>query len=207
MNASFRTAFWAMCRGLTVPMVLFVGVEMTSGGGLRKAGMAAHLGRGSLRDHWKKTGDKVADRKPRSNPGRNADQSRKRTVTKSPSAGSSEPRVVLGPKGDGRRHRVSEALQVALGPHELPSSLGGVSPPRREPPELDAGEGHGPAISGSLLGPQSRVEQRLGAVKVLPVDQERRQSLLSLGFPRRRTSAAIQISRPGGRGARLPTGR
>lgn len=32
MNASFRTAFWAMCLGLTVPMVLFVGVELTSGG-------------------------------------------------------------------------------------------------------------------------------------------------------------------------------
>jgi hypothetical protein len=32
MNASFRTAFWAMCLGLTVPMMLFVGVELTSGG-------------------------------------------------------------------------------------------------------------------------------------------------------------------------------
>jgi hypothetical protein len=29
MNASFRTAFWAMCLGFTVPMVLFVGVELT----------------------------------------------------------------------------------------------------------------------------------------------------------------------------------
>ena len=32
MNASFRAAFWAMCLGLTVPMMLYVGVELTSGG-------------------------------------------------------------------------------------------------------------------------------------------------------------------------------
>jgi type II secretory pathway component GspD/PulD (secretin) len=37
MNASFRTAFWAMCLGLTVPMVLFVGVELTTGSKARHA--------------------------------------------------------------------------------------------------------------------------------------------------------------------------
>ncbi|MGQ0636740.1 MAG: hypothetical protein ACT4QC_19185 [Planctomycetaceae bacterium] len=31
MNKSFRTAFWAMCLGLTVAMMLFVGVELTGG--------------------------------------------------------------------------------------------------------------------------------------------------------------------------------
>jgi hypothetical protein len=41
MNASFRTAFWALCLGLTVPMVLFVGVELMSGGKARRASSAA----------------------------------------------------------------------------------------------------------------------------------------------------------------------
>jgi hypothetical protein len=41
MNASFRTAFWAMCLGLSVPMVLFVGVELTSGGRVPRKSMAA----------------------------------------------------------------------------------------------------------------------------------------------------------------------
>ena len=42
MNASFRTAFWAMCLGLTVPMVLFIGVELISPGSTaRKASVAA----------------------------------------------------------------------------------------------------------------------------------------------------------------------
>ena len=53
MNASFRTAFWAMCLGLTVPMMLFVGVELTSGGRTsanRKA--AGVMGAGSLQSHW-----------------------------------------------------------------------------------------------------------------------------------------------------------
>jgi len=53
MNASFRTAFWAMCLGLTVPMMLFVGVELTSGGRTsanRKA--AGVMGAGSLRSQW-----------------------------------------------------------------------------------------------------------------------------------------------------------
>lgn len=31
MNASFRTAFWAMCLGITVPMVLFVCTRLASG--------------------------------------------------------------------------------------------------------------------------------------------------------------------------------
>jgi hypothetical protein len=51
MNASFRTAFWAMCLGFTVPMVLFVGVELTSGGKARQAVSASAGGREkSLRD-------------------------------------------------------------------------------------------------------------------------------------------------------------
>src|SRR5579863_10373560 len=42
MNASFRTAFWAMCLGLTVPMVLFIGVELISPGSTgRKVAAAA----------------------------------------------------------------------------------------------------------------------------------------------------------------------
>lgn len=50
MNASFRTAFWAMCLGLTVPMMLLVGVEMTSHGrGARGALTAGNQG-GSLRN-------------------------------------------------------------------------------------------------------------------------------------------------------------
>jgi hypothetical protein len=53
----------------------------------------------------------------------------------------------------GRGHPVSQALEVGLGPLQLASGLGGVSPARRESPELDAGEGGGPPVSGALLGP------------------------------------------------------
>src|SRR5579859_7767823 len=53
MNTSFRTAFWAMCLGLTVPMVLFIGVEMSPGGrAARKSSAAAADYRGSLRSFW-----------------------------------------------------------------------------------------------------------------------------------------------------------
>ncbi|MGE5192131.1 MAG: hypothetical protein ACM3U2_06470 [Deltaproteobacteria bacterium] len=56
MNTSFRTAFWAMCLGLTVPMVLFVGVEMTSGGrATQDLSMTASDRRESLRSYWKKS--------------------------------------------------------------------------------------------------------------------------------------------------------
>ncbi len=55
MNASFRTAFWAMCLGLTVPMVLFVGVELTTGSKARHATSLAAADRGiSLRTHLAK---------------------------------------------------------------------------------------------------------------------------------------------------------
>ncbi len=60
MNASFRTAFWAMCLGLTVPMVLFVGVELTPGGrAARKSAQAASDRRGSLRLNWAHAGLKT----------------------------------------------------------------------------------------------------------------------------------------------------
>jgi hypothetical protein len=53
MNASFRTAFWAMCLGLTVPMILLVGVELTSGGRAnRKSSLAAGDQTASLRSQW-----------------------------------------------------------------------------------------------------------------------------------------------------------
>lgn len=60
MNASFRTAFWALCLGLTVPMLLFVGVELTSGGhASRKTALANKDSRGSLRTQLeKKAGSK-----------------------------------------------------------------------------------------------------------------------------------------------------
>lgn len=53
MNASFRTAFWAMCLGLTVPMTLFVGVELTSGGRApANRRNAAAMASGSLQSRW-----------------------------------------------------------------------------------------------------------------------------------------------------------
>lgn len=33
MNGSFRTAYWTLCLGLTIPMLLFVAVELTTGEG------------------------------------------------------------------------------------------------------------------------------------------------------------------------------
>src|SRR5262245_43750407 len=65
MNASFRTAFWALCLGLTVPMVLFVGVELTSGGNAsRQAPLTAYDHRGSLRGYWQKADTTLAIRAP-----------------------------------------------------------------------------------------------------------------------------------------------
>ncbi|MBI3864182.1 MAG: hypothetical protein HY290_20045 [Planctomycetia bacterium] len=60
MNASFRTAFWALCLGLTVPMVLFVGVELASGGRARRAiaGSAADQ-KSSLRTRLSETDSKA----------------------------------------------------------------------------------------------------------------------------------------------------
>ena len=63
MNASFRTAFWAMCLGLTVPMVLLVGVELTSGGrAARNSSLAAAVSNASLRSQWAIAGSKRASR-------------------------------------------------------------------------------------------------------------------------------------------------
>jgi type IV pilus assembly protein PilQ len=65
MNASFRTAFWALCLGLTVPMVLFVGVELTSGGNAsRQVPLSAYEHRGSLRGYWQNADPKLAIRAP-----------------------------------------------------------------------------------------------------------------------------------------------
>jgi type II secretory pathway component GspD/PulD (secretin) len=51
MNASFRTAFWALCLGLTVPMMLFVGGVMTPNG-RALANRKAAAGVGSLQSRW-----------------------------------------------------------------------------------------------------------------------------------------------------------
>ena len=65
MNASFRTAFWAMCLGFTVPMVLFVGVELTSGGRspASKSALASVDHRGSLRAKWGRAESKLLAKK------------------------------------------------------------------------------------------------------------------------------------------------
>lgn len=71
MNASFRTAFWAMCLGLTVPMMLFVGVELTSGGrtsGNRK--IAAAIASGSLQSRWNAGSASAAGHSHAGTPGR-----------------------------------------------------------------------------------------------------------------------------------------
>ena len=66
MNASFRTAFWAMCLGLTVPMVLLVGVELTSGGrAARKSSLAAADSNASLRSQWASAGSNRASPEPK----------------------------------------------------------------------------------------------------------------------------------------------
>ena len=105
MNASFRTAFWAMCLGLVVPMVLFVGTELTSGGRARHRpdrGIADQ--RGSLRDHWRKTGAKVAARKSPVQPSQLQPPERKANRRAEPPLPETtppeihkQPAVVLGP--------------------------------------------------------------------------------------------------------------
>src|SRR5262245_18589212 len=118
MNASFRTAFWALYLGLTVPMVLFVGVELTSGGNAsRQAPLSAYDHRGSLRGYWQKADTKLAIRAPlaeakKDRPGSSPEPNGEfpippriiaRTLGQaSPkrdnAADSSESRVVLGPQ-------------------------------------------------------------------------------------------------------------
>src|SRR5262245_25753859 len=99
MNASFRTAFWALCLGLTVPMILFVGVELASGGRpARKSGVPAADRRRSLRDLWNRPAGKIASRKPASNPQPHEDRlNADRALQKRPSSKPKEPTIVLGP--------------------------------------------------------------------------------------------------------------
>lgn len=111
MNASFRTAFWAMCLGLTVPMVLFVGAELTPGGrAARKAALTAADRRGSLRLKWDEARAKLAAGQlpPADSPGPNPGQ-RGAAPTKSPALTQKsnrektaserrDPKVVLGPQ-------------------------------------------------------------------------------------------------------------
>ncbi len=63
MNTSFRTAFWAMCLGLIVPMVLYVGAELSGGRSQRRPDKALADHHGSLREYLQKVGPKTADRK------------------------------------------------------------------------------------------------------------------------------------------------
>src|SRR5262249_58838912 len=99
MNASFRTAFWALCLGLTVPMILFVGVELASSGRpAQQSGVPAADRRRSLRDLWKRPANKIASRRSGSKPQSHEDKLKAdRTVEKRPLSKSKEQAVVLGP--------------------------------------------------------------------------------------------------------------
>jgi hypothetical protein len=100
MNHSFRTAFWAMCLGLTVPMLLFIGAELVSGN--QHAPLLSHGNRFS-------SGQKSADES----------QERAELLRADP-AGNAKPR----PMSDGDRVAAapasmrSRAPQSAEAPHE-----------------------------------------------------------------------------------------
>ena len=120
MNASFRTAFWAMCLGLTVPMVLFIGVELMSPGSTsRKTAVAAADSNESLQSRLQTPAAKPVTRRPRTagldpragtTPASGAAQSKMTTspaqetfpggATGPAQSGleSAEPQVVLGPE-------------------------------------------------------------------------------------------------------------
>jgi type II secretory pathway component GspD/PulD (secretin) len=103
MNTSFRTAFWAMCLGLVVPMVLYVGAELSGAPG-RRNGKAISDRRGSLRDYLQKSDPKVAQQKrlSRSSRPKAPDEQANRRAEPPPSENATppdreQPAVVLGP--------------------------------------------------------------------------------------------------------------
>jgi hypothetical protein len=122
MNTSFRTAFWAMCLGLTVPMVLFVGVEMTSGGrAARSASGTASDHRGSLRSYWEHPRTKLAGNVAPPGPVRG----KSGATTASPAPQDRKTRATVAQVQ--RKHRAppeqapeTDDAKVTLGPHLEP---------------------------------------------------------------------------------------
>src|SRR5262245_1503989 len=145
MNASFRTAFWALCLGLTVPMVLFVGVELTSGGNAsRQAPLTAYEHRGSLRGYWQKVDPQLAIRAPHSATGTSNS-----TVDLHPETPPRRPIFAQTPaRSPSKRIDAAESSdsKVVLGP-QLESDPAGAEPPlardRRVPAMIT---GIGPSI-------------------------------------------------------------
>ncbi len=162
MNASFRTAFWAMCLGLTVPMVLLVGVELTSGGrAARNSSLAAADSNASLRSQWAIAGSKRANRdQSAARFSEKSGSSRRREPGNDSKLESADPAVVLGP--------FLELDQTAAEPehsHRVPAVATG-NHPRADiiPDEIDIAPGARPdnrEIETRLASIQSHLD-RLG---------------------------------------------
>lgn len=119
MNASFRTAFWALCLGITVPMVLFIGVELISPGSTsRKATVAAADRNESLQSRLQTAAQKPAK-------GRLQSAGSDSRAGATPASGAAQPKATTslaqeasprGPTGPGQSDSESGEPQVVLGP-------------------------------------------------------------------------------------------
>ena len=121
MNASFRTAFWAMCMGLTVPMVLLVGVELTSGGrAARKSSLPIADSSVSLRSQWEGAGSKHATRDASAFLLSGKSGSHRRHVSGDNSKPDAADAAVVGSVVSPRRRVDQDRMGVALSPgHDL----------------------------------------------------------------------------------------
>jgi hypothetical protein len=171
MNASFRTAFWAMCLGLTVPMVLFIGVELISPGSTaRKASVAAADRNASLQTRLQTAAAKPANGRSRS-PGPDPDARTTTSLGQNTSPGevigpapaatdSAEPQVVLGPELEPEQ---SPGNLESGTDRRVPAVPAHTRPKVRILPDIEpmpAGDGRtGAAIEERLAGIQTNLDK------------------------------------------------
>lgn len=174
MNTSFRTAFWALCLGLSVPMVMFVAFRLASGGRAdRTATLAAADLRSSLKTKLEKSAGKPgpdrstapdADAKSSlavsSQPGSN---SRDKVVLDAPEIDPDEPQVVLGP---GLESDATATTPASVRDRRVPASAVAETRPKvHYVPEIEAvptaSAASATAIEARLEGIQQNLD-RLG---------------------------------------------
>jgi hypothetical protein len=88
--------------------------------------------------------------------------------------------------------RISQTLQIGFGPGQQLSRPGRVPPLGGELPQLNAGERGGSLVSGRLLGAQRGLEQRLRPGRILAVEQQCSQTLLSFRLPTGRARLPVE---------------
>jgi hypothetical protein len=163
MNASFRTAFWAMCLGLTVPMVLFIGVELiTPGSTARKASVAAADRNASLQTRLQSAAAKPASGLSR--PPIEPDLATETGASAAPMPGhaqsSVQPQVVLMPELETEQspERQSTGNPESGIDRRVPAVVAHTRPKLRIIPEIESQ----PATDGRT---NAAIEERLAGIQ------------------------------------------